>query len=297
MIDEEDVQEVIGARGALRAIALYMLLDGSSTVVFGKRYLRLYRYVPGGALFRAVIDWLGRWPAWALRLAGAAEACLGYMILRRAPFEVPELYRAVAATYAAVDPEWRRWFYVDAHRDFDRHLTDFLSDGGRVLDLACGAGANLARITDLDLPYDSYTGVDLTPAMLAQAQRKFGKLSHVVFHQMDLLSDPLPGGDYDLIISTWAFEHLPDPARAVQKAWERLRPGGHMLLLFEVVGHGPISGLIRRTYPLLSVRPVDRDLVRQFPGLERFQRFTGPIGDLGLVIIEKPEERGGAPRT
>jgi SAM-dependent methyltransferase len=39
---------------------------------------------------------------------------------------------------------------------------------------------------------------------------------------------------FDLIVSTWVFEHLPDPVHAVEKARDRLRSGGHMVLLFEV---------------------------------------------------------------
>jgi SAM-dependent methyltransferase len=158
---------------------------------------------------------------------------------------------------------------------------------GRVLDLGSGVGANLARIKALGLPYGSYTGVDLTGAMLHQAEARYGAGPDVRFQQVDLMRDALPGGPYDLIVSTWVFEHLPDPVLVAEKAWEQLKPGGHLVLLFEVEAGSWLSRLVDRVYPFFSARLVRNKEVRQFPGVQRDRRFSGPLGDLALVIARK----------
>src|SRR6266542_2220043 len=42
----------------------------------------------------------------------------------------------------------------------------------------------------------------------------------------DVCTDPLPELSFDLIISWSVFEHLRDPAAAMNNAWRALRPGG-----------------------------------------------------------------------
>ncbi len=217
----------------IRWIGLGLLLDGLLALLFGRNYVRIFRFGRRGSAYRKMMECLMHIPAWQLRGMGAAEAGLGLALLSRAPIDVPTLYQQVASGYAAIDPGWREWFYPAAHKAFDEVLSSSLPEGGAVLDLGCGVGANLARIRAMNLPYGSYTGVDLTDAMLERAIQRYGYLPNVLFRQLNLLNDPLPEGAYDLIVSTWVFEHLPDPTRVAEKAWERLKPGGRMMLLFE----------------------------------------------------------------
>lgn len=132
----------------------------------------------------------------------------------------------MAAPYSPIDTRWRNWLYADAHRAFDQALARHLPREGRVLDLGAGTGANLGRLLDMDLPFASYTGVDVTEAMLEQARQKYGTLPQVHFRRLDLIADPLPAGPFDLVTSTWALEHMADPGLVVQKAWQQLGAGG-----------------------------------------------------------------------
>ncbi len=156
--------------------------------------------------------------------------------------------------------------------------------------MGCGVGANVSRLIALEIPYSSYTGVDLTPEMLHYAINRYNHLPNVSFQQLNLISDPLPEGPYDLIISTWVLEHLPHPAQVVEKAWEHLQPGGHMVLLFEAQADSLLSRIINQIYPLFSAKLVAKSEYRNFPGeiiLEK--HFSGPLGDLALLVLEKPE--------
>ena len=196
----------------MRWMGAYFLLDGLLTLSFGRKYVRPFRFGRRTSPYRRMIEWLLDLPAWQLRGAGAAEAALGLAVLSRAPLDVPGLYRLVAAGYAAIDPGWRQWFYPQAHQAFDRALSNGFTQDGDVLDLGCGVGANLARIRAMGLPLGSYTGVDLSTAMLRHAKERYGNIPHVSFQPLDLMSAPLPEGPYDLVLSTWVFEHLPDLA-------------------------------------------------------------------------------------
>ena len=91
-----------------------------------------------------------------------------------------------------------------------------------------------------------------------------------------------------MILSTWVFEHLPDPVLVTHKAWDQLRPGGHLVLLFEVKSDTWLSGLINRVYPFFSARQVREEGIRRMPGVSSVQRFSGPLGVLALVTAEKP---------
>jgi len=274
----------------IRWLGAYFLLDGLLALFFGRKYVRIFRFGSDESLYRRLINKLLEVPSWQLRGAGIAEAGLGLAVLYRFPPEVSALYRLIAPGYAAIDPGWRRWFYPQAHAAFDRELTKALPKDGDVLDLGCGVGANMARIEAMQLPFRSYTGVDLTDAMLRRANQRYGGLPQVWFQQLDLMSDPLPGGPYDLIISTWVFELLPDPVQVAEKAWQQLKPGGRMVLLFESRTSSLLSRIAERAYPLMNASLVDETEYKSFPGqVVREDHFSGPLGDLTLMVIEKSD--------
>lgn len=271
----------------LRGLGALLLADGLSTLIFGRKYVRLYRFGARSSAYREAMEWLLDWPEWQLRTAGMGEAALGAAVMSQAPLTVQTLYRSVVAGYAAIDPGWREWFYPQAHRAFDRTLMQTLPEGGQVLDLGCGVGANLARMRALNLPIGSYTGVDLTDAMLQKANERYGHLPGVKFQQLDLMDDPLPAGPFDLILSTWVFEHLPDPTFVARKAWGNLKPGGHMVLLFESQADSWISRSIDRVYPFFSARLVRENEIQRLPGVQSDRRFSGPLGELALITSEE----------
>jgi ubiquinone/menaquinone biosynthesis C-methylase UbiE len=76
--------------------------------------------------------------------------------------------------------------------------------GKRVLDLACGTGRWLERLSAADPVLD--VGIDLSPAMLSVASEKTtikGRLARA-----DCLMLPLRGAAFDLAICSFALEHI-----------------------------------------------------------------------------------------
>jgi SAM-dependent methyltransferase len=273
----------------LRLLGVSFLIDGLLTLLFGRKHVQWCYFGPTSSPYKRSIEWIQDRPPWQLRLAGASEFILGTMLLSRAPLDVRTFYRSVARSYAAIDPGWREWFYPKAHSAFDSALSHYLPPKGRVLDLGSGVGANLSRLLDMNLPFNSYVGVDLTDAMLEQARKRYHYVSNARFQQLDLMTDPLPEGPFDLITSTWVFEHLPDPVYVVKKALERLSTDGHIILLFETKSNTLLSQIIDRVFPFFSIRLVREDQVHQFPGILLEQHHSGPLGDLALVVLEKPD--------
>jgi SAM-dependent methyltransferase len=221
------------------------------------------------------------------RLIGGAEVIGGVALLETAPLTVRQLYHLFAPFYDPTSRLWRRWIFPNVQAAFDRALQDYLPAGGAILDLGCGTGANLERLRALGLPFGAYTGVDLSPDMLGVARRKFGGPPNVRFLEINLITDPLPDGPFDVVVSTWVFSHLPDPGAIIERAMERLNPGGHAIFLFLADPGGWLSRVEN-----LFLRPFDAQAVRDrvyrgFPHLSRIETFAR--GTLALTILTLPD--------
>lgn len=104
-----------------------------------------------------------------------------------------------------------------------------------VLDLGCGPATQLAQIAELN-PDTRFTGVDLSPPMLADAEKHIQTqgLGNVSFRQGDITKlEGIADQSVDAVISTVALHHLPtlghleDCFAAIRRV---LRPGGALYL-------------------------------------------------------------------
>lgn len=106
---------------------------------------------------------------------------------------------------------------------------------GHVLDLGCGPATQLAQIAQLN-PSIRFTGVDLSPTMLTDAEKHVQALGleNVAFRQGDITTlEGIPDQSMDAVISTMALHHLPTLRHlehcfaSIQRV---LRPGGALYL-------------------------------------------------------------------
>jgi SAM-dependent methyltransferase len=116
-------------------------------------------------------------------------------------------------------------------------IEPWLSADARLLDAGCGAGRELRRMARL-VPDGEVVGVDLAAGMVTAAHRaaRAHGLDHCAFFQADV--GDLPDGftdAFDLVYSSLAHHHYPDPANATSEVLRCLRPGG----LYCVVDPGP----------------------------------------------------------
>jgi ubiquinone/menaquinone biosynthesis C-methylase UbiE len=116
-----------------------------------------------------------------------------------------------------------------------------LRPGDTVIDLACGTGLNFPLLQQAVGPGGQVVGVDLTDAMLAQAQDqvKANGWSNVSLVQADAAGFDFPAGA-DAILSTYALTQVPECAEVIAHGTAALRAGGRWAVLdLKIPGRTP----------------------------------------------------------
>jgi 2-polyprenyl-3-methyl-5-hydroxy-6-metoxy-1,4-benzoquinol methylase len=99
----------------------------------------------------------------------------------------------------------------------------------RWIDVACGPGV-ISRATAARV--GSVTGVDLTPAMIEEAERRAAEdgVDNVSFQAGDATALDFADGAFDGAITRLSLHHVPTPARVVAEMARVVRPGGWVVL-------------------------------------------------------------------
>jgi SAM-dependent methyltransferase len=100
-------------------------------------------------------------------------------------------------------------------------------DGGRLLEIGCGAGGLLPHLP----PGIKYVGYDLNPRYIEQARRLHGHRGE--FRCARVEEPPADIGRFDVVVAAAILHHLDDPAaeRLVRSAKDHLAPGGRLVTL------------------------------------------------------------------
>jgi ubiquinone/menaquinone biosynthesis C-methylase UbiE len=107
-----------------------------------------------------------------------------------------------------------------------------LRPGARVVDVACGTGLNFSLLEEAIGPDGRIVGVDLTDAMLAQAQERIETKgwTNVSLVQADAAAFDFPT-EVDAILSTYALSHVPECAEVIAHGAAALSAGGRWVVL------------------------------------------------------------------
>jgi SAM-dependent methyltransferase len=159
---------------------------------------------------------------------------------------VPDPLDNIRATYDTVARRYADEFANDlADKILDRALLGAFAEIVRrsearepptstplVADIGCGPGFEARHLADLGL---AVTGIDLSPAMIDEAQRRHPHPS-LDFRVGSLLALPFPDASLPGAIAFYSVIHLaPDDRDAAYREMARvLRPGGALLLCFHV---------------------------------------------------------------
>ena len=109
----------------------------------------------------------------------------------------------------------------------------------RVLELGVGTGQTSKRVLDLH-PEAELVGIDESAEMLATASMDvFADL------RVSRLQNPLPEGNFDLVVSALTVHHLDSAGKTdlFARVAERLRPGGRFVLGDDVVPDDPADAV------------------------------------------------------
>jgi SAM-dependent methyltransferase len=100
-----------------------------------------------------------------------------------------------------------------------------LRPGDRVLEVGCATGKATRPLAERGL---HLTCVELGPELAALARRNLAPFPHVeVVNAAFETWRPAPGTAFDAVVAATAW-HWTDPELRYQRAWELLRPGGHL---------------------------------------------------------------------
>jgi ubiquinone/menaquinone biosynthesis C-methylase UbiE len=107
-----------------------------------------------------------------------------------------------------------------------------LRPGDTVVDIACGTGLNFPLIEHAIGSEGRIVGVDLTDAMLVQAQHRVEKRgwSNVSLVQADAVEFAFPA-EVDAILSTYAMSHMPDCGEVIAGGAAALTGAGRWVVL------------------------------------------------------------------
>jgi len=145
---------------------------------------------------------------------------------------VRSYYEGFAHLYEKRGRFWERLLSMEAGRRWVA-----LNAEGDVLEIGVGTGMNLPFYGP-DVPL---TGVDLSPAMLAEARRRATELDREVdLREGDVQALEFADDRFDTVVFSLCLCSIPDDRRAVAEGVRVLKPGGRMLLLEHVRSPSPV---------------------------------------------------------
>jgi tRNA (cmo5U34)-methyltransferase len=139
----------------------------------------------------------------------------------------------------------------------------------RVLDLGAGTGLLSARVL-AEHPNAELVLLDGAPAMLHEARARLGDRARYVVGD---LTDPLPAGPWDAVISALAIHHLPDDGKAdlFARVREALAPGGIFVNAEQVAAPTPELDAYYLRHHEASARALGSDDAEWDAAIERMR--------------------------
>jgi ubiquinone/menaquinone biosynthesis C-methylase UbiE len=137
--------------------------------------------------------------------------------------------------------------------------------GQTVLDVGCGPGTDLGHLVDAAGPTGSVLGIDIDPAMVDAARRRFAGVDQVEVQPGDAHALDLPTASVDRARADRILQHVDDPAQVLTELRRVIRPGG-------------LVGLAEPDWDTLAVDDVDLETSRAFTRFVSGKTRTGTIG-------------------
>lgn len=203
----------------------------------------------------------------------------------------------VAAIYDRLAPAWNareaRGERVMLGSAFRERFASFLT--GDVLEVGVGTGATLRLLAGRP-DVRSFTGIDLSDGMLAEAQREAAACPFpVTLRQMDAEDlSAFPDASFDTVTSSLVLCTVLDPVRALHEMARVCRPRGRIVLLEHVLAPNPLVGLAMKAVAPLQVRHMGCHVDRRTDKLVRELGFTVErddtrfLGIFHLMVLRPP---------
>lgn len=152
-------------------------------------------------------------------------------------------------------------------------IVDKIPPQSRVLEVACGTGAQAVRMRRID---PEYTGVDLSADMLQKARKK--RVNCIEADGRDL---PFEGGEFDAATITLALHEMDPEVRngIANELLRLLRPGGFLIVGDYTVpaSSTPASGTLYGAFVRKGIH-----LIEYFAGGSHYKNYLIFMGEGGL---------------
>jgi ubiquinone/menaquinone biosynthesis C-methylase UbiE len=169
---------------------------------------------------------------------------------------VRKRYNRVAPLYDLEQAFGERLFFGRLRRD----LWARVPASARVLEVGVGTGVNVAYYPKAA----SVTAIDISERMLERAKARAQRLEKDVdLGLMDAQHLTLDDESFDVVVATFVFCSVPDPAAGLREAHRVLRPGGQLLLLEHVRSENPLAGWLMDWLNPLVVRLAGANINRR----------------------------------
>jgi demethylmenaquinone methyltransferase/2-methoxy-6-polyprenyl-1,4-benzoquinol methylase len=173
-------------------------------------------------------------------------------------------YDRVARWYSVFEPAYL--IFPPARRRATVALN--LKPGDVVLEIGAGTGRNFPYLLEAVGPTGTVIGVDASAGMLAEARKLVDREGwpNVQLLRQDAAQLQLDR-DVDGVLFSLSYSALPEPRPALARAWERLHPGGHVVVMDLGLTEGGFARLLG---------PIARLLLKFTPG----DPYSDPWSDL-----------------
>jgi ubiquinone/menaquinone biosynthesis C-methylase UbiE len=168
-----------------------------------------------------------------------------------------------------------------------------LVNGPRILEVGVGTGKNIPFYP----PGMQVTGIDLTPGMLAHAQKVATNLNLDVDLRLgDAQSLEFEDDTFDSVVATFVFCSVPDPILGLRELERVTKTGGQIILMDHVRSEKPILGALMDIFNPMVVRMMGANINRRTvenvrkAGLQIENVENLAMGDIFKLTVALPEK-------
>ncbi|WP_292075438.1 class I SAM-dependent methyltransferase [Mesorhizobium sp.] len=275
-----------GARAWLAIVAAKMALVLAAFVLLGQANAFFSLGIPVLLLHVGALAMIAVLLIWQ-----SAHRSLGAKVNKPASDEAKTPHIGILLHSAALYDTLAWLLTYGRERAFRERMLSFakLKPGEAVLDVGCGTGTVALLAKKKVGPEGRVDGVDASPEMVARATAKAGRARiQVGFSTAIAQQLPFKDGEFDVVLSTLMFHHLPKKGREefIREAFRVLKPDGRVLIVD--FAKPPRQ---KSTFRFHRHGHVDLDKVAAILDQHRFNIVEqGEVGTKGLrYLVAQPE--------